>query len=285
MKYLDHRFISNEFIKSLIETDNDEQMVEVVNSLEKEGLINKIELNDIYGIKMHDNLKEIIDEMESNVNVDYVLEKINSNTKVEDYEMIEKNKVNGFKEYYDHIKSAIEKKGSNYDKKLYIEVLEKLGKYEEKVLINFKSNLKIQEIILDEKFKFLPENHPDIATSYNNLGEAYSDLGETKKAIEFHEKSLAIRKICLPENHPDIATSYNNLGLAYKALGETKKAIEFYEKSLEIRKICLPANHPHIAMSYNNLGLAYSDLRETKKANNCFQQANIISQYNKQNIS
>jgi len=64
VKYLDHRFISNEFIKSLIETENDEQIIEVENNLEKEGLINKIELNDIYGIKLHDNLKEIIDEME-----------------------------------------------------------------------------------------------------------------------------------------------------------------------------------------------------------------------------
>ena len=31
VKYLDHKFVSNEFIKSLIETENDEQMIEVVN--------------------------------------------------------------------------------------------------------------------------------------------------------------------------------------------------------------------------------------------------------------
>ena len=65
IKYLDHNFIGNEFIKSLIETDNDDVLIEVVNNLENEGLINKIELNENYGIKLHDNLKEIIDKMES----------------------------------------------------------------------------------------------------------------------------------------------------------------------------------------------------------------------------
>ena len=39
----------------------------------------------------------------------------------------------------------IESKSLNFDKKNYIQLLEKLGKYEEKVLINFKNNLSIQK--------------------------------------------------------------------------------------------------------------------------------------------
>ena len=39
----------------------------------------------------------------------------------------------------------------------------------------------------------LGENHPDVATSYNNIGFVYNNLGEYDKALEFHQKALKIR--------------------------------------------------------------------------------------------
>ena len=114
--------------------------------------------------------------------------------------------------------------------------------------------------------KVLPENHPDIATSYDNVGYAYGELGEHKKELEYKLKALAIREKVLPENHPDIAISYNSLGYACNELRDHKKSLDYFSKALEIREKVLPENHPDIAVSYNNVGSAYSKLGDRKKA-------------------
>ena len=67
-----------------------------------------------------------------------------------------------------------------------------------------------------------------------NLGLAYADLGEARKAIEFYEQALVIyREI---GDHRGEGKALNNLGLAYADLGETRKAIEFYEQQLVIAR-------------------------------------------------
>ena len=119
--------------------------------------------------------------------------------------------------------------------------------------------------VLTVKEKVLPENHPDIATSCNNVGVAYGELGEHKKKLEYCLKALAIHEKVLPENHPVIATSYSNVGCTYGELGDRKKALEYLLKALAIREKVLPENHPAIAASYNNVGYAYGELGDHKK--------------------
>ena len=82
-------------------------------------------------------------------------------------------------------------------------------------------------------------------------------MGDNKKALEYHELSLNIRKKILGEEHPDTATSYNNIGSIYNNMGDNKKALEYYELSLNIRKKILGEEHPDTATSYNNIGLIY----------------------------
>ena len=119
--------------------------------------------------------------------------------------------------------------------------------------------------VLTIREKVLPENHPDIAASYNNVGYAYGELGEHKKELEYKLKALAILEKVLPENHPDIATLYNNVGSAYSELGNRKKALECLLNALAIQEKVLPENHPDIAALYNNVGYAYGKLGEHKK--------------------
>ena len=58
-----------------------------------------------------------------------------------------------------------------------------------------------------------------------NLGGAYADLGETRKAIEYHEQSLVIKREI--GDRRGEGNSLGNLRGAYADLGETRKAIEF----------------------------------------------------------
>ncbi|CAF4511448.1 unnamed protein product, partial [Rotaria sp. Silwood2] len=122
------------------------------------------------------------------------------------------------------------------------------------------------ERALDIKEKTVPQNLPDLASSYNNIGNVYAKTGEYSKALLYYEKDLKISQKTLPPNHPDLAASYNNIGLVYDNMGEYSKALSSYERSLEIRKIALPPNHPDFAQSYNNIGNVYNNMGEYSKA-------------------
>ena len=60
----------------------------------------------------------------------------------------------------------------------------------------------------------------------SNLGNAYENLGETHRAIEFYEQALLIDRD-LGDRRGEGA-DLGNLGLAYATLGETRHAIQFY---------------------------------------------------------
>ncbi|CAF1168346.1 unnamed protein product [Adineta steineri] len=126
--------------------------------------------------------------------------------------------------------------------------------------------------------KYLPSNHPDLATSYNNIGLVYKNMGDYSKALSFYEKALEIQQKTLPSNHSSLAISYNNIGNVYNIMGDYSKALSFYEKALEIQQKTLPSNHPHLATSYINIGLMYSKMTQYSKALSFFEKALEIQQ-------
>ena len=82
-------------------------------------------------------------------------------------------------------------------------------------------------------------NHPDIASSYSNIGSVHYSQREYVKALEWYNKSLTIRlTVYRDSNHPDIATSYSNIGTVYESQGEYVKAMECHNKSQAIRSAC-----------------------------------------------
>ncbi|MGN0187295.1 MAG: CHAT domain-containing protein, partial [Paludibacteraceae bacterium] len=110
------------------------------------------------------------------------------------------------------------------------------------------------------------EQHPAYATSLNNLGSLYSDMGDYAKAERYYLESLSIRKSVLGEQHPDYALSLNNLGWLYSAMGDYSKAERYYLESLSIHKSVLGEQHPAYATSLNNLGVLYDDMGDYSKA-------------------
>ncbi|MBV6343019.1 tetratricopeptide repeat protein [Candidatus Magnetobacterium casense] len=110
------------------------------------------------------------------------------------------------------------------------------------------------------------EKHPDVATSYGNIGFARNKLGDSRQAIAFFEKAIAILLEVYGERHPDVANSYNNIGFARNKLGDSRQAIAFYEKALAIRLEVYGERHPNVANSYNNIGFAWNKLGDSKQA-------------------
>ncbi|WP_103124609.1 CHAT domain-containing tetratricopeptide repeat protein, partial [Nostoc cycadae] len=83
--------------------------------------------------------------------------------------------------------------------------------------------------------KVLGKEHPDVATSLNNLAFLYDAQGKYQQAEPLYQRSLAILEKMLGEKHPLVATSLNNLAALYLAKGDITRAIDFSQRGLEIQ--------------------------------------------------
>ena len=101
-----------------------------------------------------------------------------------------------------------------------------------------------------------------------NLGIAYLDLGETKRAIEYYKQRLTIARET--GDRRGEGNALNNLGVAYRQLGEPKRAIEYYEQDLAITRET--GDRRGEGQTLGNLGLAYADLGEPKRAIEYYEQ-------------
>ncbi|CAF4177334.1 unnamed protein product, partial [Adineta steineri] len=68
--------------------------------------------------------------------------------------------------------------------------------------------LSFYEQALEIDKETLSSNHPDLATSYNNIGMVYDKMGECSKALSYHEKAFAIRQKTHLSTHSHLATLY-----------------------------------------------------------------------------
>ncbi|MDE6889540.1 MAG: tetratricopeptide repeat protein, partial [Eubacterium sp.] len=130
----------------------------------------------------------------------------------------------------------------------------------------YEKSLRISERVLGEE-------HPDTATSYNNLAFVYESQGEYRKAEELYKKSLGIRERVLGKEHPSTAINYNNLAGVYMRQGKYRKAEELYEKSLRISERVLGEEHSFTGTSYNNLAEVYENQGEYRKAEELYEKS------------
>jgi tetratricopeptide (TPR) repeat protein len=120
--------------------------------------------------------------------------------------------------------------------------------------------------------KLLPEDHfkdePILkeirihGTILGNLGIAYKNLGELRKAIEYYKQALRISREI--GDRRGEGNHLGNLGSAYSDLSEPKKAIEYHEKALKISREIRDKRGE--SADLGNMGNAYNDLGESRKA-------------------
>ncbi|MCC7334772.1 MAG: CHAT domain-containing protein, partial [Pirellulaceae bacterium] len=106
--------------------------------------------------------------------------------------------------------------------------------------------------------KVLGKEHPNYATSLNNLATLYQSMGDTARAEPLYLEAKAICEKVLGKEHPNYATSLNNLATLYQSMGDTARAEPL---CLEAKAICekvLGKEHPNYAASLNNLAGLYA---------------------------
>lgn len=93
----------------------------------------------------------------------------------------------------------------------YGSILHDVGQYD-KAIEYFEKALKID-------LKALGDEHPNVATRYNNLGSAWYSKGEYDKAIEYYKKALEILRKVYPNGHPHVDTVEKHLEMARQKKG------------------------------------------------------------------
>ncbi len=96
-----------------------------------------------------------------------------------------------------------------------------------------------------------------VAAYHNNLGEAYSALGQPDTAVTCYTKAVAI--------NPIFVEAHDNLGNALKREGKMEEALASYQRAIEIA--------PDRAEAHNNLGNVLKTLSRPDQALASYQRA------------
>lgn len=148
--------------------------------------------------------------------------------------------------------------------------LYKQGQYDQGVVVARRA-LKVAE-------KNAGKNHPDVASSLNNLAELYRTQGKYAEAEPLYRRALEINKKTLGQNHPDIAVSMHNLVLLYLSQGKYEQAEPLCKSSLAIREKALDPDDFDIAVSLSDLAGVYYSQRKFEEAEPLYKRSLAISE-------
>jgi serine/threonine-protein kinase len=84
--------------------------------------------------------------------------------------------------------------------------------------------------------KTLRPNHPELATSFNNLALTLQMAGNKKEALAFFQQSLDVANKNYPEGHPKIIHFRSNIAKLYEEMEQYENASEYWLKNYQILK-------------------------------------------------
>lgn len=124
----------------------------------------------------------------------------------------------------------------------------------------------------------LPEQTLPRAETYYYLATLLNSAGEYQKAIEYHERSLEIKKALLGLDHIEISNSYHNLGVVYYFTGDYDKALDHYNSALSIQLKNHGELHIKNANSYNNIAMILNNKGDYEKAKTLYEKSIAIKE-------
>ena len=78
-------------------------------------------------------------------------------------------------------------------------------------VIYYKKAIEYYEKDLQSSLKHFGADHPNVALTWNNLGNAWRELGNHTKAVKYYEKALKVFKKSFGKNHVYTKTVSKNL--------------------------------------------------------------------------
>lgn len=144
----------------------------------------------------------------------------------------------------------------------------------------------------------------DYADAYNNLGRAYTLLGQPNLALQNYQRAAALS---LEQGRPDLAArTFSNIGIVYRSLDRNAEAIQAYRQGLRFDAECVAARtnlgfvlllegrvpdaiaelqtvirqDPTMEQAHSNLGLAYAMSGRFDEARGALAQAERLNPTN-----
>jgi len=106
---------------------------------------------------------------------------------------------------------------------------------------------------LELREQILGPEHPEVATTLNNLALLYYNRGQYSQAESQFQRALEIKEKALGFEHPEVALTLNNLAVLYSSQGKYIQADSLFQRALSIQEKILDAKHPDLAITLNNL--------------------------------
>ena len=125
---------------------------------------------------------------------------------------------------------------------------------------HYADSLPLYERALSIRQMTLRPDHPDIATSLNNLASLYQDIGRHADALPLFERALSVREKALGPENLKTGFTLNNLARLYEAMGRHANALPLYKRALSITEKALGPDHSATATSLNNMASLYQDM-------------------------
>jgi tetratricopeptide (TPR) repeat protein len=135
------------------------------------------------------------------------------------------------------------------------------------------------ERALEIRERVLGADHPQTATSLNNLAALFKNQGAYAEARPLIERALAITKNILGPDHPQTASSLNNLALLLDIQGDHADALPLFEQALEIRERMFGVDHPQTATSLNNIAALFAKQGDYTRAQPLYERAMHIREH------
>jgi tetratricopeptide (TPR) repeat protein len=156
------------------------------------------------------------------------------------------------------------------------DLLNSLASYRHGPLAAYAQARPLFERALAIREEALGPEHPETATSLNNLAVLLEDQGDLANARPLIERALAIKEKALGPEHPDTATSLNVLATLLRDEGDLAGARPLYERALAIYEKALGPEHPDTATVLNNLALLRMDQGDFAAARLLYERAMAI---------
>jgi Tfp pilus assembly protein PilF len=98
------------------------------------------------------------------------------------------------------------------------------------------------------------KDHPDVASSFNNMGLVLSQMsGREDDALQMYRDACASFQKSVGSEHPHVGSCLYNSGLMLQTLGRYDEAIQDFTKACDVWEISLGANHPHTGTAQRSI--------------------------------